>query len=406
MLSLRNFWRRYRRTVFVTVGVLGSGYFLYKLYNAKRHRVAVLERELAEREKFIKAQMQAHFDNIQRIADTTTLPHAMDNLSSRIAEELDHSQLTERLQKAKGQPNSLTHSEKLELWDRIKILSFTRMVLSLWAMTMLSLYIRVQVNILGRHLYINTARDLGSSYSLVSPYLYSHFYVSHQILPFCSRRTHFANPDRIILSSSSLANADTIDWDDEQMYLASADFLSNYGLPTLISDVQAAATEILKGKKVTSAFNTTELHETIVLILERFKSLRSPHRWVNYMMPEDARFYKLATASSSDNEIPPEATKFYQLMMETQAVLASAEFGSIVEIALKAVLGTLIEDVVAQSGGSLTSGMALAKLLARVAQMGPMLLGEPSKNQFIQIIQSVPEVELFFTLLYANMPTP
>ncbi|XP_040998767.1 peroxisome biogenesis protein 3-2-like [Juglans microcarpa x Juglans regia] len=368
MLSLRNFWRRYRRTAFVTVGVLGSGYFLYKLYNAKRHRVAVLERELAEREKFVKAQMQAHFDNIQRIADTTTLPHAMDNLSRRIAEELDHSQLTERLQKAKGQPNSLTHSEKLELWDRIKILSFTRMVLSLWAMTMLSLYIRVQVNILGRHLYINTARDLGGSYSL--------------------------------------ANADTIDRDDEQMYLASADFLSNYGLPTLISDVQAAATEILEGKKVTSAFNTTELHKTIVLILERFKSLRSPHHWVNYMMPEDARFYKLATASSSDNEIPSEATKFYQLMMETQAVLASTEFVSIVEIALTAVLGTLIEDVVAQSGGSLTSGMALAKLLARVAQAGPMLLGEPSTNQFIQIIQSVPEVEVFFTLLYANIPTP
>lgn len=40
---------------------------------------------------------------------------------------------------------------------------FTRMVSSLWSMTILNLYIRVQVNILGRHLYINTARDLGSS---------------------------------------------------------------------------------------------------------------------------------------------------------------------------------------------------------------------------------------------------
>lgn len=38
---------------------------------------------------------------------------------------------------------------------------FTRMVLSIWAMTAISLYIRIQVNILGRHLYIDTARDLG-----------------------------------------------------------------------------------------------------------------------------------------------------------------------------------------------------------------------------------------------------
>ncbi|KAK7844690.1 peroxisome biogenesis protein 3-1 [Quercus suber] len=60
--------------------------------------------------------MQAHFENIQRIADTTTLPHVMHHLSSRIAEELDLSQLLERLQNAKNQPNSLTHSEKIELF--------------------------------------------------------------------------------------------------------------------------------------------------------------------------------------------------------------------------------------------------------------------------------------------------
>lgn len=44
---------------------------------------------------------------------------------------------------------------------------FTRLVVSLWAVTMLSLYIRVQVNILGRHLYIDTARGLGSAHLLV-----------------------------------------------------------------------------------------------------------------------------------------------------------------------------------------------------------------------------------------------
>ncbi|KAI3496222.1 hypothetical protein L1887_38577 [Cichorium endivia] len=38
---------------------------------------------------------------------------------------------------------------------------FTRMVLSIWAMTTISLFIRIQVNMLGRHLYIDTAHDLG-----------------------------------------------------------------------------------------------------------------------------------------------------------------------------------------------------------------------------------------------------
>lgn len=53
----RDFWRRHRRKLFVTVGVLGSGYLLYKLYDANRRRDADLERYLAEREKFIKAQL-------------------------------------------------------------------------------------------------------------------------------------------------------------------------------------------------------------------------------------------------------------------------------------------------------------------------------------------------------------
>ena len=41
-------------------------------------------------------------------------------------------------------------------------------------------------------------------------------------------------------------DADLIDRDDQQKFLASADFLANYGLPTLLSNMQTAATEVLK----------------------------------------------------------------------------------------------------------------------------------------------------------------
>lgn len=67
--------------------------------------------------------MQAHFENIQRISDTITLPHALHNLSCRVAEDLDLSQLLERLIQGKGQPNTLTSTEKLELWEKLKIWS-------------------------------------------------------------------------------------------------------------------------------------------------------------------------------------------------------------------------------------------------------------------------------------------
>ena len=365
MLSVRDLWRRHRRKVFISVGVLGSGYLLYKLYGAHRRRLDALERELAiqrESEELMKVQMQAHFENIQTISDVMTLPHAMHNLSCRVAEELDLSQLLERLLQGKGQPSTLTQSEKLNLWERLKILSFTRMALSVWATTMLSLYTKVQVNILGRHLYIDTARRFESS--------------------------------------STTESGDLVDKEDQQKFLGTVDFLCQHGMPPLISDMEAATQEALKGKQLSHFFNSTALHETIMQILIIFMSQGSPHSWIKYVMPEDS------ATSRIDDPAPSDVTEFEQLMMEARAVLLSAEFGSIIEICMKVVVNAVVEQMGAKfRGGSIATGLPLARVLPQVAQMCPLLLEEPSKNQFIRIIKCIPEVEPFFTRLYANMPS-
>ena len=69
--------------------------------------------------------MQYHFETIQRIADTTTLPRAMHYLSNRINEELNLSVLTEILKQGK---DVMTLPEKLELWDKLKVLSMLSLV--------------------------------------------------------------------------------------------------------------------------------------------------------------------------------------------------------------------------------------------------------------------------------------
>ncbi|XP_076948213.1 peroxisome biogenesis protein 3-2-like [Bidens hawaiensis] len=353
------FWRRHKRKFYVSVGLCGGGYVLYKFYDAYKNRISQLEKQLAdeqENDELLKAQMQMHFENIQRIADTMTLPHTMLYLSSRVAEELDLLHLTDKLMRGKDQSNSLTPSEKLELWDRLKMLSFTRLVLSIWAMTAISLYIRIQVNILGRHLYIDTARDLGG----------------------------FQPED-----------GDLIERSDEQQFLASADFLSSQRMPTLISNMQAAATQVLRGKQLRDIFNSSVLDETIMQILNTFMSMGSPYHWVDYLMPEDLKSLQTST---------PHITKLDQLMLETRAVLSSSEFGNILEMSLRNVVDGVMEDM--KGNGNLPAGgLPLAKLLPRVAQISPLLLEEPSRNKFTQIIQNIPQVEVFFTLLYTNMST-
>lgn len=84
----------------------------------------------------------------------------------------------------------------------------------------------------------------------------------------------------------------------------------------------------------------------------------------------------------------------------------SAEFGNVVERSLEAGADGLMEEMEASlaGGSSRTSGIPLARLVPRVAQMGPLLLEDPIKSRFIQMIRGIPEAEIFFTLLYANMP--
>lgn len=74
-------------------------------------------------------RLQTHFENVQRISDTTTLPFAMHYLRSRIMEELDISHLTEKLVQGKGESNALTPKEKLDTWEKIKILSMIILIL-------------------------------------------------------------------------------------------------------------------------------------------------------------------------------------------------------------------------------------------------------------------------------------
>jgi peroxin-3 len=65
----------------------------------------------------LSVRLQAHFDNVQRISDSTTLPFAMNDLCSWIMEEPDILHLTKRLLQGKGGDSSvLTPKEKLGTW--------------------------------------------------------------------------------------------------------------------------------------------------------------------------------------------------------------------------------------------------------------------------------------------------
>ncbi|KAL8145576.1 hypothetical protein AgCh_003651 [Apium graveolens] len=280
-------------------------------------------------------------------------------LSGRIEKMMDLSHLAEKINKGNG---IITLREKVALWDRFKVQSFARTVLSIWSMTSLSLYIRVLVKILGRHFYIDTARGLGAAH---------------------------------------LEESERIDRNDEQQFLAGVDFLSNCGMSLLISNMQIAVAEVLKEKSWIDSFTASLLHDTIMQILDVFMSMGNPHQWVNYLMSEDL---KTKSAAFSSNDGQNERTKFGLLMLEAHTVLSSDEFRSILDVSLRSVVDDLVQDMKDQHGDLNSSEMPLSKLVQKVAKMGPLLLEESCNNKYIQMVRNLPVAEAFFTLQYADTP--
>ncbi|KAJ1289229.1 hypothetical protein BS78_02G148400 [Paspalum vaginatum] len=375
LASARGLWARHRRKILVSLGVAGVGYAAYRLYDAHRAQLVRVEqlraREEQAADELVKNQLQEHFEKVQRICDTTTLPLAMHHLCDKITTLLDISKLTDKLRQGKVESSALTPKEKLDTWEEIKIKSFTKTVSSIWAMTLLSLYARVQVTILGRHLYLDFARS-----------------------------THGAQLQ---------AESDAFSENGHRNFLATADYLATDKINAFIAQMQRAATEVLKEKQLKDLMNMDQVLQTMLQILDMFMSLCEDNLWINYLVPEDATVLaQLMAVSSSgfdDSSLLNDVRKLDQLISETRIVLASDDFRNIMERSLRKIADVVIEDLAVLIGTpSPPSGLPLASLLPRVAHLSLPLLEEPNKNKHIKIIQNMPEVELFYTFLYANMP--
>ncbi|KAJ3683424.1 hypothetical protein LUZ60_013651 [Juncus effusus] len=382
-------WKNHKRKVMVSFGALGGGYFIYKIYEGYRYKITngVSRRDFskAEAEDFvhfdgekaveevIKLQLKNHFESTQRISDAITLPGAMHFLRERVGEKLDLSYYMEKLMQTKAERGrDLSKKDRLLLWDSVKVLSFTRATTALWTMTLLTLYAGVQVSILGRHLYQEMMDRSNGSHSL--------------------------------------NEADTIGKTEREQYLNTADYLSRYGITSLIMNMRTAASQVLKQTQINKQFSMEMLQDTMNQILDEFMGVRDEPGlcdWIDYLLPENATQYRELIAMSANGfddspAVSMDVAKLEQLISETREALSSEDFKSAVESSLRKGVEMLIEEI--RSAEEVADVMPLAKHLPRVAQLSVPLLEDPSSNKFIHALRNEPQVLLFNTFLYANIP--
>lgn len=143
LAGIKDFFYRHRRKFISTGVVLGGGIFLIKIIQYKLREFQERQaKEIAERFK----RMQ-HFESTERTCNQTIV-----GLSPTVSEKaLKDLSTSEILEKLRSNPDN-----KLELWDELKILAFSRIVTLVYASSMLAVTLKTQINLLGGYLYRDT----------------------------------------------------------------------------------------------------------------------------------------------------------------------------------------------------------------------------------------------------------
>lgn len=122
-------------------------------------RASLIE-ETQDAQRRADEHMARHFDSVQVIAGKTTLPALLPSVRARLFALVDVGAVTRRLREARaaaGDQGSVSAEEKVALWRELLRRAFARCVAALWAQALLDALVRVQLNVLGRHLFLDTA---------------------------------------------------------------------------------------------------------------------------------------------------------------------------------------------------------------------------------------------------------
>uniref|UniRef100_A0A3P9PG66 Peroxisomal biogenesis factor 3 n=1 Tax=Poecilia reticulata TaxID=8081 RepID=A0A3P9PG66_POERE len=154
--SVWNFIKRHKKKFIFTGAVVGGVYLLGK-YAQKKIR-EVQEKEASE--YIAQARRQFHFESNQRTCNMTVLS-MLPPLREAIVTQLNSESLTAML---KAKP-----ANKLEIWEDLKIISFTRTVVAVYSTCMLVVLLRVQLNIIGGYLYLDNSVGKSAASPLTPP---------------------------------------------------------------------------------------------------------------------------------------------------------------------------------------------------------------------------------------------
>ncbi|XP_035474146.1 peroxisomal biogenesis factor 3 [Scophthalmus maximus] len=281
--SVWNFVKRHKRKFIFTGAVVGGVYFLGKY--AQKKLMELQEREATE--YMAQARRQFHFESNQRTCNMTVLS-MLPPLKEAIVSQLNSESLTALL---KAKP-----ANKLEIWEDLKIISFTRTVVAVYSTCMLVVLLRVQLNVIGGYLYLDNSVGKNGTTPLAPP-------------------------------------------DVQQQYLSSIQHLLGDGLTELMTVVKRAVQSSLGEVSLKQSLSLLELEQQLSWIRAEVEA-GSERSLSWYLLADDENALADQACGLTDNDVLT-----IRLLNETRDMLDSPDFATVLNVCLNRGFSRLLDNL-------------------------------------------------------------
>ncbi|XP_072120877.1 peroxisomal biogenesis factor 3 [Mobula birostris] len=359
------FVKRHRRKFLFTGALIGGAYLLGK-YAQKKLR-DLQEREAAE--YIAQARRQYHFESNQRTCNMTVLS-MLPTLREAIMQQLNSESLTCLL---KNRP-----ANKLEIWEDLRIISFSRTIVAVYSTCMLVVLLRVQLNIIGGYIYLDNA-TVGKN-----------------------GMTPLAPPEV------------------QQQYLSSIQHLLGDGLNELITVVKKAVQNVIGSLSLKQSVSIQELEGYLGEIRRQVEQPSDPsHSEVTkcplccYLIPDEEAALCSQACGLTDKDLTT-----LRLLSETRDMLESADFNTVLSSCLNRGFSRLLDNMAeffkpteeaATQNGKVNS-LSNAKL--PLAKVIPIINGQihstcsETPSHFVQDLLLMDQVKDFAANIYEAFSSP
>jgi len=413
MESVKNFVQKNRKKIFITSGIFGGVYLIGRFAKGKLKELQeTMALDQITRENIKKRYQRNQFDCLTTTANF--LPILLEEISAAYNVEI----ITTRLQHTKN-ANIQTNSEdqedteklqalekktKRELWEELKIMSFTRLIASVYIINLIALLTYLQINLIGRYVYIDSVITLNHN----------------------KNDTNSTTKSTKEKEFSFTETSQGLSTEIQAKYLAFSYYLIHVGWKELAEKVREETEKeigpLLLNGKITFE-NLVEIVNKIRMNIEgttdipsksrRYKDLNKNLNMTNYIINDEKYDNKiLATVTNDDKVVIDEKLK--NLLNETRDILESKDFSAVLSSCLNDSFDSLFmilkptfvdtQNMNAESADTTnapTKEILLAQMLPFITKsLYSVFYGVP--NPFLEIIKDNMMQQRFSAIIYSS----